>query len=236
MRAYIAKSSKGFVVFALSGAVLALLLVPIQISSAKIGLFGGAMIGNVFSKTASRYFPFECHAKRLHIQDERELNVSMSSASERANSCREITWAVSQGLHVISPPMMPTRHEDASPQYVLAGRPVGVYYLLFWDVDKESYSPPPPRRQPRKAGEQSHQRDCKLLVFFFGRHTMDSRNLETASNYINNLLLARGLLKNGKPIDFAQPGDGAEKSDATMANIINLVNDLVLRRDVRVSH
>jgi hypothetical protein len=64
---------------------------------------------------------------------------------------------------------------------------------------------------------------------------MDSRNLETASNYINNLLLARGLLKNGKPIDFAQPDDGAEKSDSTMANIINLVNDLVLRRDVRVS-
>lgn len=64
---------------------------------------------------------------------------------------------------------------------------------------------------------------------------MDSRNLETASNYINNLLLARGLLKNGKPIDFAQPDDGAGNSDATMANIINLVNDLVLRRDVRIS-
>lgn len=63
---------------------------------------------------------------------------------------------------------------------------------------------------------------------------MDPRNLETASNYINNLLLARGLLKNGKPIDFAQPGDGAGNSDATMAGIINLVNDLVLRRDVRV--
>jgi hypothetical protein len=61
---------------------------------------------------------------------------------------------------------------------------------------------------------------------------MESRNLETASNYINNLLLARGLLKNGKPIDFAQPDDGAG-SDTTMANIINLVNDLVLRRDVR---
>lgn len=61
---------------------------------------------------------------------------------------------------------------------------------------------------------------------------METQNLETASNYINNLLLARGLLKNGKPINFAQPDNGDEGSDATMAQIINLVNDLVLRRDV----
>jgi hypothetical protein len=60
---------------------------------------------------------------------------------------------------------------------------------------------------------------------------METQNLETASNYINNLLLARGLLKNGKPIDFAQP-DNDGGSDATMAQIINLVNDLVVRRDV----
>lgn len=61
---------------------------------------------------------------------------------------------------------------------------------------------------------------------------MEPDNLDTASNYLNNLLLARGLLKNGKPINFAQRDNG-EDSDATMAQIINLVNDLVLRRDVR---
>lgn len=60
---------------------------------------------------------------------------------------------------------------------------------------------------------------------------METQNLDAASNYINNLLLARGLLKNGKPIDFAQPDNG-EGSDATMAQIINLINDLVVRRDV----
>jgi hypothetical protein len=61
---------------------------------------------------------------------------------------------------------------------------------------------------------------------------MENQNLEAASNYINNLLLARGLLKNGKPIDFAQPDNSDEGSDASMAQIINLINDLVVRRDV----
>lgn len=61
---------------------------------------------------------------------------------------------------------------------------------------------------------------------------METQNLEAASNYINNLLLARGLLKNGKPINFAQPDNADEGSDATMAQIINLVNDLVVRREV----
>jgi hypothetical protein len=61
---------------------------------------------------------------------------------------------------------------------------------------------------------------------------METQNLEAASTYINNLLLARGLLKNGKPINFAQPDNGDEGSDTTMAQIINLVNDLVVRRDV----
>lgn len=64
---------------------------------------------------------------------------------------------------------------------------------------------------------------------------METQNLEAASNYINNLLLARGLLKNGKPIDFAQPDNGDGGSDATMAQIINLVNDLVVRRDVSLT-
>lgn len=60
---------------------------------------------------------------------------------------------------------------------------------------------------------------------------MEPHNLQTASTYINNLLLARGLLKNGKAIDFARPENGGG-TEATMAKIINLINDLVIRRDV----
>jgi afadin/alpha-actinin-binding protein len=58
---------------------------------------------------------------------------------------------------------------------------------------------------------------------------MDPANLKTASAYLNNLLLARGLLRDGKPISFARP----QKGEETMAQIINLVHDMVLRRDVR---
>lgn len=54
---------------------------------------------------------------------------------------------------------------------------------------------------------------------------MDSDTLYTASTYLNNLLLARGLLRNGKPLDFAKP------TRDTRAQIINLVHDLLLRRD-----
>jgi hypothetical protein len=61
---------------------------------------------------------------------------------------------------------------------------------------------------------------------------MDSYNLKTASTYINNLLLARGLLRNGKPIEFAHPSRGEGGKEATMAQIINLVHDLILKRDV----
>jgi afadin/alpha-actinin-binding protein len=63
---------------------------------------------------------------------------------------------------------------------------------------------------------------------------MEEHNLQTASTYINNLLLARGLLKNGTPIDFANPGNGSAGTRTTMARIINLINDLILRRDVSV--
>lgn len=62
---------------------------------------------------------------------------------------------------------------------------------------------------------------------------MDAHNLYTASDYINSLLLARGLLRNGKPIDFAEPPTGADGVEGTMTRIINLVHDLVVRRDVR---
>lgn len=60
---------------------------------------------------------------------------------------------------------------------------------------------------------------------------MDSHGLERASQYLNNLLLARGLLSNGTPIDFARPDRHGQGTDATMSRVINLVHDLVLRRD-----
>lgn len=59
---------------------------------------------------------------------------------------------------------------------------------------------------------------------------MESSNLETAAKYVNNLLLARGLLKNGKPIKFMHSED--DDGESTWARIINLINDLVVRRDV----
>ena len=62
---------------------------------------------------------------------------------------------------------------------------------------------------------------------------MDSQNLQTASVYINNLLLSRGLLRNGKSIEFAAPERDEGGTEAAMAKIINLVHDLILRRDVR---
>lgn len=61
---------------------------------------------------------------------------------------------------------------------------------------------------------------------------MEAQNLQAASTYVNNLLLARGLLKSGQAIDFANPDNHEGGIDATMARVINLVNDLVLRRDV----
>lgn len=65
--------------------------------------------------------------------------------------------------------------------------------------------------------------------------SMDSQNLKAASAYINNLLLARGLLRNGKSVEFARPSKGEGGTEATMAQIINLVHDMILRRDVMVS-
>ncbi|KAI7369371.1 hypothetical protein KC328_g17973, partial [Hortaea werneckii] len=54
---------------------------------------------------------------------------------------------------------------------------------------------------------------------------MDHETLRTASNYLNNLLLARGLLRNSEPVDFVKP------SKDTRAQIINLVHDLILHQD-----
>ncbi|KAE8351866.1 Afadin and alpha-actinin-binding-domain-containing protein [Aspergillus coremiiformis] len=65
---------------------------------------------------------------------------------------------------------------------------------------------------------------------------MEPHNLQAASTYINNVLLARGLLKSGRPIDFAQPENEEGGTGAAMARVINLVNDLVLRRDREAEH
>ncbi|GAB7366103.1 hypothetical protein MBLNU230_g7665t1 [Neophaeotheca triangularis] len=54
---------------------------------------------------------------------------------------------------------------------------------------------------------------------------MDSESMRTASSYVNNLLLARGLLPTTSQIDFAKP------SRESRAQIINLVHDLILRND-----
>lgn len=57
--------------------------------------------------------------------------------------------------------------------------------------------------------------------------------LDGASKYLNNLLLARGFLKDAKPIDFSELADNNASYDrnATTAQLINLIHDLVLRRD-----
>ncbi|KAJ6151794.1 hypothetical protein N7470_006922 [Penicillium chermesinum] len=65
---------------------------------------------------------------------------------------------------------------------------------------------------------------------------MEAQNLQAASTYINNILLARGLLNSSRPIDFAQPENEEGGTEATMARVINLVNDLVLRRDKESEH
>ncbi|KAJ5929765.1 hypothetical protein N7454_006715 [Penicillium verhagenii] len=65
---------------------------------------------------------------------------------------------------------------------------------------------------------------------------MDAHNLQAASTYVNNILLARGLLNDGASIDFAHPDNEEGGTEATMARIINLVNDLVLRRDRESEH
>ncbi|CUS15171.1 unnamed protein product [Tuber aestivum] len=55
---------------------------------------------------------------------------------------------------------------------------------------------------------------------------MDPRDLKSASTYVNNQLASRGLLR-GNPIPFHKPGD----DDGTPAKIINLVHELIARRD-----
>ncbi|KAL2042051.1 hypothetical protein N7G274_005239 [Stereocaulon virgatum] len=60
---------------------------------------------------------------------------------------------------------------------------------------------------------------------------MDPQSRQTASAYINNLLLSRGLLRNGTPIEFATPEKTEGGVNAAMSQVMNLVHDLILRRD-----
>jgi hypothetical protein len=62
---------------------------------------------------------------------------------------------------------------------------------------------------------------------------IDTDNLRTASLYINNQLLSRGLLRDGQSIDFAGAAFDGDDSGATMGRIMSVLNDLILRRDVR---
>ncbi|KAK3360209.1 Afadin and alpha-actinin-binding-domain-containing protein [Lasiosphaeria hispida] len=61
-------------------------------------------------------------------------------------------------------------------------------------------------------------------------------NLRTASLYINNQLLSRGLLHDGQSIDFTRPGSSDGEIAATMGRVMSVVNDLILRRDRDAEH
>ncbi|KAI1453682.1 Afadin and alpha-actinin-binding-domain-containing protein [Annulohypoxylon moriforme] len=60
---------------------------------------------------------------------------------------------------------------------------------------------------------------------------VDPDNLRTASLYINNQLMSRGLLRDGHNIDFANPESGEGGLQATMGKVMSVINDLILRRD-----
>ncbi len=61
---------------------------------------------------------------------------------------------------------------------------------------------------------------------------IESENLRTASLYLNNQLLSRGLLRDGQSLDFALRGQTEAEVADTMSRIMAVVNDLILRRDV----
>ncbi|KAI0006647.1 Afadin and alpha-actinin-binding-domain-containing protein [Xylariaceae sp. FL0662B] len=65
---------------------------------------------------------------------------------------------------------------------------------------------------------------------------IDHDNLRTASLYINNQLLSRGLLRDGQEIDFADPDAGDGGLEGTMSRVMSVVNDLILRRDRDAEH
>ncbi|KAM0248648.1 hypothetical protein ACHAQJ_009390 [Trichoderma viride] len=59
---------------------------------------------------------------------------------------------------------------------------------------------------------------------------IDTENLRTASLYINNQLLSRGLLRDGRDIDFGDIG-GEFGTAESASRIISILNDLIIRRD-----
>ncbi|KAI1416126.1 Afadin and alpha-actinin-binding-domain-containing protein [Hypoxylon sp. FL1857] len=60
---------------------------------------------------------------------------------------------------------------------------------------------------------------------------VDPDNLRTASLYINNQLMSRGLLRDGHNIDFADPEGSEGGLPDTMGKVMSVINDLILRRD-----
>ncbi|KAM0459582.1 hypothetical protein ACHAPV_005293 [Trichoderma viride] len=60
---------------------------------------------------------------------------------------------------------------------------------------------------------------------------IDAENLWTASQYINNQLLSRGLLRDGRDIDFVGLGEDEYSTAETASRIISILNDLIIRRD-----
>ncbi|KAL7927847.1 Afadin and alpha-actinin-binding domain-containing protein [Trichoderma austrokoningii] len=60
---------------------------------------------------------------------------------------------------------------------------------------------------------------------------IDAENLWTASQYINNQLLSRGLLRDGRDIDFTGLGEDEYSTAETASRIISILNDLIVRRD-----
>ncbi|GAB0135396.1 hypothetical protein EsDP_00003736 [Epichloe bromicola] len=65
---------------------------------------------------------------------------------------------------------------------------------------------------------------------------IDTDNLRTASLYINNQLLSRGLLRDGDSIDFAGTRRSDEEDAEVLGRIISILNDLILRRDRDAEH
>lgn len=61
---------------------------------------------------------------------------------------------------------------------------------------------------------------------------IDTDNLRTASLYINNQLLSRGLIRDGHDINFADFGERGLGHPRNASRVIGLLNDLILRRDV----
>ncbi|KAL3608471.1 hypothetical protein FPOAC2_03469 [Fusarium poae] len=65
---------------------------------------------------------------------------------------------------------------------------------------------------------------------------IDTDNLRTASLYINNQLLSRGLLRDGQSIDFVGVAFDGHDAAVTMGRIVSVLNDLILRRDRDAEH